>query len=180
MIQLVGGTARIQTGPKAPSAVFLTRSSADIFLSGWRYLAQSRFRFLVFPQNRPLIHPESPGHPPWCARGLRTREKRGWARSVSERTREPHFLVANPPPLSLLCRRRHHPSPIRRPVACTPPSLLPPAYIPPSVVPSAYILSSGNSSRRASSTHPVCVRPFAWADMNSDDEEEQMFAELFE
>jgi hypothetical protein len=32
-----------------------------------------------------------------CARGLRTREKRGWARSVSERTREPHYLVANPP-----------------------------------------------------------------------------------
>jgi hypothetical protein len=81
--------------------------------------------------------------PPGRARGLRTREKRGRARSVGERTREPYYLVANPPlpPLvALSCR--HHPSPIRRPVACTPLSLLPPAYIPP----------SGNSSRRASST----------------------------
>jgi hypothetical protein len=46
-------------------------------------------------------------------------------------------------------------------------------------VPSAYIPPSGNSSRRASSTRPAGVRPFAWADMDSDDKEEQMFAELF-
>jgi hypothetical protein len=47
-------------------------------------------------------------------------------------------------------------------------------------VPSAYILPSGNSSRRASSTGLEGVHPFAWADMDSDEEEEQMFAELFE
>jgi hypothetical protein len=47
-------------------------------------------------------------------------------------------------------------------------------------VSSAYIPPSGNSSGRASSTRPAGVRPFAWADMDSDDEEEQMFAELFE
>jgi hypothetical protein len=35
--------------------------------------------------------------PPGCARGLRTREKRGRARSVGKRTREPYYLVANPP-----------------------------------------------------------------------------------
>jgi hypothetical protein len=35
--------------------------------------------------------------PPGRARGLRTREKRGRARSVSERTRKPYYLVANPP-----------------------------------------------------------------------------------
>jgi hypothetical protein len=46
-------------------------------------------------------------------------------------------------------------------------------------VPSTYIPPSGNSSHRASSTRPAGVRPFAWADMDSDDEEEQMFAELF-
>jgi hypothetical protein len=41
--------------------------------------------------------------PPGCAQGLQTREKRGWARSVSERTRKPHFLIANPPfPSSLV------------------------------------------------------------------------------
>jgi hypothetical protein len=33
---------------------------------------------------------------------LRTREKREQARSVGERIREPHFLVANPPPLVAL------------------------------------------------------------------------------
>jgi hypothetical protein len=42
---------------------------------------------------------------------------------------------------------------------------------------SAYI---PNSSRRASSTHPTGVRPFAWTDMDSNDEKEQIFAELFE
>jgi hypothetical protein len=47
-------------------------------------------------------------------------------------------------------------------------------------MPSAYIPPSGNSSRRASSTRPAGVRPFAWADVDSDDEEEQMFAELSE
>jgi hypothetical protein len=47
-------------------------------------------------------------------------------------------------------------------------------------VPSGYISPSGNSSRRASSTHPAGVRPFSWPDMDSDDEEEQMFAEIFE
>jgi hypothetical protein len=108
--------------------------------------------------------------PPECARGLRMREKRGWARSIGERTREPFFLVANPPPLpSLLCRRRHHHSSIHRPVACTPPSLLPPAYISTSDVPSAYIPPLGNSSHRASSIRPTGVRLFAWADMDSDD-----------
>jgi hypothetical protein len=47
-------------------------------------------------------------------------------------------------------------------------------------VPSAYNPPSGNSSHRASSTRPAGVHPFAWANMDSDDEEEQMFAELFE
>jgi hypothetical protein len=47
-------------------------------------------------------------------------------------------------------------------------------------VPSAYISPSGNSSRHVSSTRPAGVRPFAWVDMDSDDEEEQKFAELFE
>jgi hypothetical protein len=47
-------------------------------------------------------------------------------------------------------------------------------------VPSGYIPLSGNSSRRASSTRPAGVRPFAWPDMDSDDQEEQMFAEIFE
>jgi hypothetical protein len=46
-------------------------------------------------------------------------------------------------------------------------------------VPSGYIPPSGNSSRRASSTHPAGVRPFAWPDIDSDDEEEQMFVEIF-
>jgi hypothetical protein len=80
----------------------------------------------------------------------------------------------------LLCHRRHHLSPIRRPVACTLLSLLPPAYIPPSLLPPAYILPSGNFSRRTSSTRPAGVHPFALADMDSDVEEEQMFAKLFE
>jgi hypothetical protein len=43
-----------------------------------------------------------------------------------------------------------------------------------------YISSLGNSSRRASSTRPAGVRPFAWPDIDSDNEEEQMFAEIFE
>jgi hypothetical protein len=60
-----------------------------------------------------------------------------------------------------LCRREN--TPIRRPVVCTPPSLLPPAYIPPSGVPSTYIPTSSNFSRHASSTRPAGVRPFAWA-----------------
>jgi hypothetical protein len=98
-----------------------------------------------------------------CARGLRTREKRGRARSVGERTREPHYLVANPslPPLVAL-------SPPAPPFANSPAgclhsavSLLPPAYIQLSGVSSAYISPSSNSSRRASSTRPAGVRPFA-------------------
>jgi hypothetical protein len=52
------------------------------------------------------------------------------------------------------------------------------AYILPYGMPSGYIPLSGNSSRRASSTHPACVRPFAWSNMDSNDEEEQMFAEI--
>jgi hypothetical protein len=47
-------------------------------------------------------------------------------------------------------------------------------------MPSGYIPSSGNSSRHASSTRSAGVRPFAWPDMDSDDKEEQMFAEIFE
>jgi hypothetical protein len=58
--------------------------------------------------------------------------------------------------------------------------LSPPAYIPLSGVPSGHIPPSGNSFRRASSTRPAGVRPFAWPKMDSDDEEEQMFAEMFE
>jgi hypothetical protein len=108
---------------RAPPVVSPTRPSAGVFSSGRRYSAQPHPRFLISPRNRPLIHPKSPGHtrPPGCARGLRTREKWGQAHYVGERTREPHFLIANPPsPLIALS-----PS-----VACTPPSLLPPAYIP--------------------------------------------------
>jgi hypothetical protein len=47
-------------------------------------------------------------------------------------------------------------------------------------VPSDHIPPSGNSSRRASPTRPAGVRPFAWPEINSDDEEKQMFAEMFE
>jgi hypothetical protein len=47
-------------------------------------------------------------------------------------------------------------------------------------MPFGYIPPSGNSSRRASSTRPTSVRPFAWPDMDSNDEEEQIFAEIFE
>jgi hypothetical protein len=47
-------------------------------------------------------------------------------------------------------------------------------------VPSGYISSSGNSSRRTSSTRPAGVRLFAWPEMDTDNEEEQMFAEMFE
>jgi hypothetical protein len=65
---------------------------------------------------------------------------------------------------------------LRRPSSHLPP----PAYIPPSGVPSGHIPPSGNSSRRASSTRPAGVRPFAWPEIDSDDEEEQMFAEMFE
>jgi hypothetical protein len=38
-------------------------SDIPFFLSGRCYSAQPRLRFLVFPRNRALIHPESPGHP---------------------------------------------------------------------------------------------------------------------
>jgi hypothetical protein len=47
-------------------------------------------------------------------------------------------------------------------------------------VPSGYIPPSGNSSRRASSTRLAGVRPIAWPEMDLDDEDEQMFAEMFE
>jgi hypothetical protein len=47
-------------------------------------------------------------------------------------------------------------------------------------MPSGHIPPSGNSSYRASSTRPAGVRPFAWPEMDSDEEEEQMFAEMFE
>jgi hypothetical protein len=48
-------------------------------------------------------------------------------------------------------------------------------------VPSGHIPPSGNSSYRSSSTRPTGVCPFAWpAEMDSDDDEEQMFAEMFE
>jgi hypothetical protein len=47
-------------------------------------------------------------------------------------------------------------------------------------MPSGYIPPSGISSRRASSTRPAGVRLFAWPDMDSDEEEEQIFADIFE
>jgi hypothetical protein len=100
------------------------------------------------PRIWSFVCPESPGHPqpPGCARGLWTREKWGRARSIGERTHEPHrFVVAHPPPLPLLCRRRHHTSPIRLPVASTPSFLHPTAYILPLVLPSAYFSPSKSS-----------------------------------
>jgi hypothetical protein len=57
---------------------------------------------------------------------------------------------------------------------------LPELRRPSSHQPSGYIPPSGNSSRCASLTRPAGARPFAWPDMDSDDEEEQMFAEIFE
>jgi hypothetical protein len=119
-----------------------------------------------FPPNLDL-HPSGEPRPSPASRGVpgdSGREKSGDGPALSAREHaNPTFSsqIPPPPPLSLLCRCRHHPSPIRRPVACTPPSLLPPAYIPPSIVPSAYIPPSGNSSRRASSTRPTGVCPFA-------------------
>jgi hypothetical protein len=48
--------------------------------------------------GEPMPSPSPPGR----ARGLRMREKRGRARSIGERTREPYYLVANPPLPSLV------------------------------------------------------------------------------
>jgi hypothetical protein len=84
---------------RASPAVAPTRPRQSFFLSFGRcYSAQPRPRFLVFPWIWAFIHPESLDHPrpPGVLSGLRTREKRGRARSVGERTREPHFLIANP------------------------------------------------------------------------------------
>jgi hypothetical protein len=127
-----------------------------------------------FPSDLGL-HPSGEPRPSLALRGAlgdSGREKSGDEPALSAREHaNPTIWSQIPLPLpSLLYRRRHHPSPIRLPVACTPPSLLPPAYIMPSGVPSAYIPSSGNSFHRASSTRPVGVRPFAWADMDSDNE----------
>jgi hypothetical protein len=137
----------------------LPRRGSDItfFSFGRRYSAQSSPQFLVFLRIWIFIHPESPCHP---VLGDSGREKSGEGAALSAREHaNPTFSSQIPLP-SLLCCRRYHPSPIRRPVDCTPPSLLPPAYIPPSGMPSAYIPPSGNSSRRASSTRLAGVLLF--------------------
>jgi hypothetical protein len=138
------------------------------FTSRRRYSAQSRPRFLVFPWIWALIHSASPGHP----------------RSPRARSGTPDERKAGTGPL---CRRentqtlqscRKSPSPSRRcsvatgttprqsvgrlPELCHPSSHLPPpAYISPFGVPSGHIPPSGNSSRRALSTRPAGVHPFA-------------------
>jgi hypothetical protein len=78
------------------------------FSSGWRYSAQPRPRFLIFPRNRPLIHPESPGHPrpPGVRSGTPDERKAGMGplcrrqnmRTPLSRRKSPSPLVALSPP----------------------------------------------------------------------------------
>jgi hypothetical protein len=70
---------------------------------------------LVFnPSGELRPSPVPPGSP-----GDSRREKSGDRPALSAREYTNHTTLSTqiPPPLSLLCRRRHHPSPIRRPVA---------------------------------------------------------------
>jgi hypothetical protein len=75
-----------------------TRPSTAVFSSGRRKTIP-RPRFLVSPRFGPssIRRVQAIPGPPGRARGFRTREKRGRARSIGERTREPYYLVTNPP-----------------------------------------------------------------------------------
>jgi hypothetical protein len=84
-------------------------------------MVQSRFRFLVFPWIWAFIHSASPGHPrsPGVRSGT-TDERKAGTGPLYQRENTPNPTIWSQIPLSLpslLCRRRHHPSPIRRPVA---------------------------------------------------------------
>jgi hypothetical protein len=67
--------------------------------------------------------------PPRRAWGLRTREKRGWARSVGERTREPYYLVANPPLPSLVALSLPAPPLANPPAGCLHSAVPPPTIL---------------------------------------------------
>jgi hypothetical protein len=84
---------------RASPAMNPARSPAAFFSSGRRKrpsrAPDSSFShgFRLSSIQRAQAIPGSPGH----ARGLRMREKRGWARSIGERTHKSYYLVANPP-----------------------------------------------------------------------------------
>jgi hypothetical protein len=67
--------------------------------------------------------------PPRCARGLWTREKRGWARSVGERIHEPYYLVANPPLPSLVALSPPAPPLANPPAGCLNSTVPPPTSL---------------------------------------------------
>jgi hypothetical protein len=63
------------------------------------------------------------------ARGLRTREKQGWARSVGERIRKPYYLVANPPLPPLVALSPSAPPLANPPAGCLNSAVPPPTSL---------------------------------------------------
>jgi hypothetical protein len=149
------------------------------FTSGRQYSAQSRPRFLVLHRIWALIHPASPGHPrsPGARSGtLDERKAETGPLCRRENTQTLQSGRKSPSPsrcCSVAAGTTPRQSAGRLPeLRCPSSHLPPPAYISPSGMPSGHIPLSGNSSRRASSTRPAGVWPFAWPEMDSDDEEE--------
>jgi hypothetical protein len=108
------------------------RGSRQPFFSSGQRKRPSRAPGFSFP---PGFGPSSirraqaiPG-PPGRARGLRTREKRGRARSVSERTREPYYLVANPPLPPLVAQSPSAPPLANPPAGCLNSAVPPPTSL---------------------------------------------------
>jgi hypothetical protein len=94
-------------GGKRPS-----RAPGSPFSPGFGPLSIRRAQAILGPLGR--------------ARGLRTREKRGRACSISERTCKPYYLVANPPLPSLVALSPPAPPLANPPAGCLNSAIPPP------------------------------------------------------